>query len=293
MPLQNIPKPAKIWSFIALSKMVRLGAARKICGLIKLTRIQPALRSCEAVGGKAGCRLFQGWMNPWRSSMKYKDHLFKNRKFDFKKLENFGFRLHAEKYVYKTNIFDDTFELTVEISPDETIDTKLIEISTGEEYNLIYVSGAEGEFVGKVKSEFENVLLEIKEKCTFFNAFKTEYANLIIKYIKEKYGDEAEYLWEKFPNNAVFRKKDNSKTGGKWYGAILSAKRASVGIDGNGEIEIIDLKGEPEKIDKLVDNKRYFRGYHMNKKHWYTIPLDGTVPLEEIKSQIDESYKTL
>ena len=32
-------------------------------------------------------------------------------------------------------------------------------------------------------------------------------------------------------------------------------------------------------------------GYHMNKEHWNTILLDGSVPEEEILSWVDESYE--
>jgi len=31
-------------------------------------------------------------------------------------------------------------------------------------------------------------------------------------------------------------------------------------------------------------------GYHMNKEHWNTITLDGSIPDEELLSWIDESY---
>ena len=31
-------------------------------------------------------------------------------------------------------------------------------------------------------------------------------------------------------------------------------------------------------------------GYHMNKDHWNTITLDGSIPEEELLSWIDESY---
>ena len=31
-------------------------------------------------------------------------------------------------------------------------------------------------------------------------------------------------------------------------------------------------------------------GYHMNKKHWNTICLDGSIPASEIKSMIDHSF---
>lgn len=31
-------------------------------------------------------------------------------------------------------------------------------------------------------------------------------------------------------------------------------------------------------------------GYHMNKKHWNTVIIDGTLPARELKALIDESY---
>lgn len=32
-------------------------------------------------------------------------------------------------------------------------------------------------------------------------------------------------------------------------------------------------------------------GYHMNKKHWNTILVDGSVPFKQIKEWIDHSYE--
>ncbi len=32
-------------------------------------------------------------------------------------------------------------------------------------------------------------------------------------------------------------------------------------------------------------------GYHMNKKHWNTITLDGSIPDVEIQRMIDDSYR--
>jgi predicted DNA-binding protein (MmcQ/YjbR family) len=31
-------------------------------------------------------------------------------------------------------------------------------------------------------------------------------------------------------------------------------------------------------------------GYHMNKKHWNTVLVDGTVPVKRLKEWIDHSY---
>ena len=31
-------------------------------------------------------------------------------------------------------------------------------------------------------------------------------------------------------------------------------------------------------------------GYHMNKKHWNTVALDGSIPSDEVAAMIDMSY---
>ena len=53
----------------------------------------------------------------------------------------------------------------------------------------------------------------------------------------------------------------------------------------------ISLKADP--IDAVILRKQYTAikpGYHMNKKHWNTVTLDGSVPDEELMLMIDESY---
>jgi predicted DNA-binding protein (MmcQ/YjbR family) len=54
----------------------------------------------------------------------------------------------------------------------------------------------------------------------------------------------------------------------------------------------INLKCEPSFALEL--RERYSSvtpGYHMNKKHWNTVMLDGTVPDKEIFSWVDHSYE--
>lgn len=53
----------------------------------------------------------------------------------------------------------------------------------------------------------------------------------------------------------------------------------------------INLKCDPERAIEL--RERYAAvtpGYHMNKKHWNTVVLDGTIPPREIFAMIDHSY---
>lgn len=209
-------------------------------------------------------------------------NIFKNKKVNSHKLAEFGFVDNK----YSTDILDGSFNLTVKIAENNEVQTELIEKDTGELYTLHLVEYVQGSFVGKVKEEYENILTEIAENCFEQDVFKSKQSKLIIEYVKDKYGDELEYLWEKFPDNAVCRRKDNKK----WYLAILTVAKNKLGFESDKKVEIIDLRATTEEIEKIVDNKKYFAGYHMNKKHWLTIILDGSVPIKEIYDRINISY---
>lgn len=211
----------------------------------------------------------------------------KNKKPNFEKLLSYGFK-NLKDFVYEKSFLKGQFILEIRISPDGNMDTKVVEKSTGELYTLHLVQGVKGSFVGKIRNEYEAVISDIIENCFEYDVFRESLTLKIIQYAKEKYNDNPEYLWEKFPRNAVLRRKDNKK----WYAAILTAKKCKIGIsEGNEIAEIIDLRAEPEKIEKLIDKKSIYPGYHMNKKHWITIPLDGSMNFGQICKLIDTSYK--
>ncbi|MBC8145335.1 MAG: MmcQ/YjbR family DNA-binding protein [bacterium] len=53
----------------------------------------------------------------------------------------------------------------------------------------------------------------------------------------------------------------------------------------------INLKCDPERAEELRERFDAVQpGYHMNKKHWNTVTVDGTIPPNELKSMIDHSY---
>lgn len=212
--------------------------------------------------------------------------IFQNRKICSEKLIPFGFSKNEKLYVYSTNIFNEQFQMNVTITEEEKIFASVIDNSSKEEYVLHLVPSAQGAFVGTVKEEYENVLKLIAEYCFEKEIFKSEDAKNIIRFVSKKYNDELEFLWKKFPDCAIFRRKDNNK----WYGLILTVKKNQLGLPGAEKLEILDMRMEPEELEKIVDGKKYFRGYHMNKKHWCTICLDGSVPVKEIEKYIDKSY---
>lgn len=53
----------------------------------------------------------------------------------------------------------------------------------------------------------------------------------------------------------------------------------------------INLKCDPEKVVELREEYEAVQpGYHMNKKHWNTIVVDGSVSIKKIFEWIDDSY---
>ena len=53
-----------------------------------------------------------------------------------------------------------------------------------------------------------------------------------------------------------------------------------------------NLKCDPEYAIELREkyDGTITPGYHMNKKHWNTVILDGTIPVNELERMIDRSY---
>lgn len=53
----------------------------------------------------------------------------------------------------------------------------------------------------------------------------------------------------------------------------------------------VSLKADP--VDALILRKQYEAvkpGYHLHKKHWNTVTIDGSIPDEELRLMMDESY---
>lgn len=214
------------------------------------------------------------------------EDIFKRKKCNPEKLSSYGFFKKDGKETYETDIMNGTFRLYVYISKVGAVETDLIEIENGEPY-ILYKTNASGAYIGEVREAIEAVLTDIVDNCYDSATFKTRQAYMAIEYVRKTYGDELEFLWAKFPDNAVWRRKDNQK----WYGAILTVSGRKIGLDTDNIVEIIDLRMDAAQKDTILSRKHYYPGWHMNKKSWYTLVLDDSIADDEIKLRITESYK--
>lgn len=105
-------------------------------------------------------------------------------------------------------------------------------------------------------------------------------------YIKDTYSAEDEHPFEKSPLCTVFRHQSNKK----WFAVIMNVKKTSIGINEEGNIDIINTKCDFILINSMLKEKGFYPAYHMNKTHWITVALDGSVDFERILGLIDISY---
>lgn len=62
-------------------------------------------------------------------------------------------------------------------------------------------------------------------------------------------------------------------------------------LTGADRVTSINLKAEPADVTGLVETYDAIeRGYHMNKKHWVTVQLDGSLPDGLVEELIEDSY---
>lgn len=218
--------------------------------------------------------------------MKKEIQFFARKRVDYDKLTAYGFTKEKEDFFYRTKLLDAQFLMEVCLRNGE-IQTRLLDTENECEYILHLVDGAQGEFVGAVRAAYEGVLSDIRTQCFVEDVFQSDGARAVMQYVSDKYGTPLEFLWKKFSDNAVYRRKDNQK----WYAALLTVAGNKIGLEGNGTVEILDLRIDPAKLEQTIDYKRYFPGYHMNKKNWYTICLNGSVEDKELFERIDISYE--
>jgi predicted DNA-binding protein (MmcQ/YjbR family) len=77
------------------------------------------------------------------------------------------------------------------------------------------------------------------------------------------------------PNTAVF------KIAGKIFALVAEGS----------EPGSVSLKCDPEHGELLrAEHEAIVPGYHLNKRHWITIELDGSLPATMIEELIEDSY---
>ena len=108
----------------------------------------------------------------------------------------------------------------------------------------------------------------------------------IYKLIFDEYSVEPEFPWNDAPDACIFRHYDNRK----WFAIIMTVRNSSLGLNEEGFHDVINVKIVPEEIYDLLKIDGILPAYHMNKKHWVSVLLDGTVSIKAIEKLLNTSF---
>ena len=106
-------------------------------------------------------------------------------------------------------------------------------------------------------------------------------------YLTDTYSTTGEHLFAKYPSFLVFRHNGNKK----WFAVIMDIPRKNLKLPGKGEISVVNLKCDTRLIGSFREEPGIFPGWHMNKVHWLSVALDGTVEDEKIRFLVNMSYE--
>ena len=106
-------------------------------------------------------------------------------------------------------------------------------------------------------------------------------------YLTDTYSCAGENLFVRYPSFQVFRHHGNKK----WFAVIMDIPGKKLKLPGDDEISVVNLKCDPRLIGSFREEPGIFPGWHMDKAHWLSVALDGTVDDEKIKFLVDMSYE--
>lgn len=211
------------------------------------------------------------------------DEIFLKKKFDFDKLESFGFSIVDDKYIYTEDFMDSNFKAIIEIS--DVLKGKVIDNFSDEEYIPLRIESYDGEYVCKVREAYKSILKRIADACCIDVFFASDQANRIANLIYERYGVKPDFPWN--DDNGVFRHLDTRK----WFSLIMFVSIDSLLKNGDRHmLNIMNVKIDTSKRDELYEIKGIYPAFHMNHKMWVSIVLDETISDDKIMKLIQCSF---
>ncbi|MCR5081470.1 MAG: MmcQ/YjbR family DNA-binding protein, partial [Treponema sp.] len=136
-------------------------------------------------------------------------------------------------------------------------------------------------FVAFLREEVQNIIEDIRAKCFESQDLHDDY----LAFIKNKFSVEPDFPWPDSPDYCVFRCPNQ-----KWFALMMKIKFRQLGLTGDEEVWVVNMKAPDEEIPNLIDRKSIFPAWHMNKKHWITVLLTSATDFEELCTLTEKSY---
>lgn len=228
----------------------------------------------------------RGPLKSWQD--KAVERVFKDRRLCEERLVPFGCVRGEHGFLYRAELSGGRLRMEFEIRADGTVNVTMRgmdgEVREMPSLTQKTVSSMEDR---QLRREYEEELWHVAECCFEPDFFKSDPARSLVTHVRKAYGDELEFLWRQSPGSAIVRRKDTEK----WYAVFLAVPRLKLGGSSRERIEVLNVRVCPAGLDGLVDNHSRFPAYHMNKKNWISLCLDGSIPVKELMERLETSYR--
>jgi len=212
-------------------------------------------------------------------------YIFRSAKIKKESLEAAGFKTtDGNTFSMNQTVSNGAFNADITLSlSDQTLTVHLFDSATGEKYALFDMPNSHGAFVASLREEVQQLIDEIKSKCFETSDLKDNY----IAWIKSQFGAEPDYPWpDDAPYSFVFRCPNE-----KWFALVMRIKYRQLGLTGDEEVWVVNMKASQDEIPNLIDKKSIFPAWHMNKKHWITVLLTAATDFEKLCELTQKSWE--
>lgn len=211
-------------------------------------------------------------------------YIFRSAKIKKDSLEAAGFATtDGATYTMSPTVSAGAFRADITLSLEaQTLTVHLFDTETGEKYALFDMPSSHGAFVASLREEVQQIIDEIRSKCFESKDLKDDY----ISWIKNQFGAEPDFPWPDTPDYCVFRCQNE-----KWFALVMRIKYKQLGLTGDENVWVVNIKADQTEIPNLIDHKSIFPAWHMNKKHWITVLLTAVTDFGKLCELTLKSYE--
>jgi len=211
-------------------------------------------------------------------------YIFRSAKIKIDSLKAAGFsKSDDSSYFLRLPVSNGDFYADFALSPaSQSLVVQLFDSSTGEKYPLFDMPRSQGAFVAALREEVQKLVDKLKSSCFEVHDLKDEY----VAWIKSRFSAFPDFPWPDTPDYCVFRCPNE-----KWFALVMKVKYRQLGLTGEEEVWVVNMKAPDDKIPELIDKASVFPAWHMNKKHWITVLLTAATDFEKLCQLTEISYE--
>lgn len=108
----------------------------------------------------------------------------------------------------------------------------------------------------------------------------------LIEFCQNEYNAVVDHPFKHYPDYVALR-----HSNGKWFGLVVNVPARKLGLPGDGELDLVNLKVTPELNSILQTQAKFLPAYHMSKEHWLSAVLARFASVNELAGLIEGSYQ--